>query len=92
MEQLKVLKANGWIRKCFGPWGSSIAPAAKPHQEHIHSIEDFIWRLCVSYRRLNQVTLPFEYRIPRCDDAIDNFGDSAGRLFFIALDNKTGYH
>ncbi len=48
--------------------------------------------MCVSYRRLNQVTLPFEYPIPRCDDAIDNFGDSAGRLFFIALDNKTGYH
>jgi hypothetical protein len=60
MEQLEVLKANGWIRKCFGPWGSSVVLAAKPHQEHIHSIEDFIWRLCLSYRRLNQVTLPFE--------------------------------
>ena len=92
MEQVEVLKANGWIRKCFGPWGSSIVLAAKPHQEHVLSISDFIWRLCVSYRRLNQVTLPFEYPIPRCDDAIDNFGDSAGRLFFIALDNKTGYH
>jgi hypothetical protein len=92
MEHLEVLKANGWIRKCFGPWGSSIVLAAKPHQEHVTDISDFIWRLCVSYRRLNQVTLPFEYPIPRCDDAIDNFGDSAGRLFFIALDNKTGYH
>jgi hypothetical protein len=48
--------------------------------------------MCVSYRRLNQATLPFEYPIPRCDDAIDNFGNSAGRLFFISLDNKTGYH
>jgi len=92
MEQLEVLKANGWIRKCFGAWGSSIVLAAKPHQEHIIDINEFIWRMCVSYRRLNQVTLPFEYPIPRCDDAIDNFGDSAGRLFFIALDNKTGYH
>ena len=27
--------------------------------------------MCVSYRRLNQVTLLFEYPIPRCDDAID---------------------
>ena len=92
MEHLEVLKANGWIRKCFGAWGSSIVLAAKPHQEHVIDICEFIWRLCVSYRRLNQVTLPFEYPIPRCDDAIDNFGDSAGRLYFIALDNKTGYH
>ncbi len=92
MAHIAVLADNGWIRKCFGPWGSSIVLAAKPHQEHIHDIADFIWRMCVSYRRLNQVTLPFEYPIPRCDDAIDNFGDSAGRLFFIALDNKTGYH
>ena len=48
--------------------------------------------MCVSYRHLNQVTLPFEYPIPRCDDAIDNFGDSAGHLHFISLYNKTGYH
>ena len=49
--------------------------------------------MCVSYQRLNQVTLPFEYPILRCDDAIDNFGDSSGHLYFISLDNKTGgYH
>jgi hypothetical protein len=92
MPQLEVLKANGWIRKCFGVWGSSIILAAKPHQERILSIDDFIWRLCVSYRHLNQVTLPFDYPIPRCNDAINNFGDSTGPLFFIALDNKRGYH
>ena len=52
-----------------------------------------VWYMCVSYHRLNQVTLPFEYpSIPRCDDAINNFGDSNGRLYFISLDNKTGYH
>jgi hypothetical protein len=33
--------------------------------------------------------MPF---VPRCDDAIDNFGDSAGRLDFFSLDNKAGYH
>jgi hypothetical protein len=92
MEHVNVLLSNGWIRECYGPWGSSIVLAAKPHQEHILDIQDFVWRMCVSYRRLNQVTLPFEYPIPRCDDAIDNFGDSNGRLYFIALDNKTGYH
>jgi hypothetical protein len=65
---------------------------AKPHQEHITNIKDFVWQMCVFYHRLNTVTLPFEYPILCCDDAIDNFWDSAGRLFFISLDNKTGYH
>jgi hypothetical protein len=92
MAHIAVLLHNGWIRLCSGAWGSTIVLAAKPHQEDVLDILDFIWRMCVSYRRLNQVTLPFEYPIPRCDDAIDNFGDSAGRLFFISLDNKTGYH
>jgi hypothetical protein len=92
MDQIDVLLNNGWIHPCKGPWGSSIVLAAKPHQEQVTDIADFVWRMCVSYRKLNQVTLPFEYPIPHCDDAINNFGDSAGRLYFIALDNKTGYH
>ena len=92
MKQVMVLLDNNWIGECGGPWGSSIVLTAKPHQEHITDIKEFVWRMCVSYRALNQVTLPFEYHIPRCNDAIDDFGDSAGHLFFISLDNKTGYH
>jgi hypothetical protein len=46
----------------------------------------------VSYRKLNCVPLPFEYPILRCEDAIDNFGDSANKLFFIGLDARSGYH
>ena len=55
---------------CEGPWGSSIVLAAKPHQEHIKNIDDFVWRMCVSYRKLNAVTKLFELPIPRCDDVI----------------------
>jgi len=47
-----------------------IVLAAKPHQEDITDITKFIWRTCVSYRKLNSVTKPFEYPIPRCDDAV----------------------
>jgi hypothetical protein len=92
MTHIAVLLHNGWIRLCSEAWGSTIVLAAKSHEEHVLDILDFIWRMCVSYCRLNQVTLPFKYPIPRCNDSIVNFGDSAGRLFFISLDNKTGYH
>ena len=94
MTQIQVLLANndGWIRPCYEPWGFSIVLAAKPHQEQVTNIDEFVWCMCVSYRQLNQVTLQFEYLIPRCNDAINNFSDSNGRLYFISLDNKTGYH
>jgi hypothetical protein len=92
LAQQKALLANGWIRKCYGPWGSLVVLAPKPHQEDVTNIVDFVWRMCVSYRKLNSVTLPFEYPIPRCKDAINDFSDSAGRLYFISLDARSGYH
>jgi hypothetical protein len=48
--------------------------------------------MCVSYCKLNSVTLPFAYPIPRCNDAIDDFGGSVGQLWFISLDAHQGYH
>ena len=44
--------------------------AAKPHQEHIKDIDNFVWIMCVSDRKLNTITKPFEIPIPQCDDAI----------------------
>ena len=92
MEQIDSLSHNDWIDECGGPWGSLIVLAPKPHQEHVTDIKDFVWRMCVSYRKLNAVTLAFEYPIPRCDDAIDDFGDGFSRLWFISLDARQGYH
>ena len=66
--------------------------ALKPHQEHVLQIEDFIWRICVSYRGLNKVTNPFEYPIVRCDAAIEDLGDGNGFLYFISLDAAQGYN
>jgi hypothetical protein len=92
LDQQKILLANGWIHKCYGPWGSLVVLAPKPHQEDILNIADFIWCMFVLYCRLNSITLPFEYPILCCKDAIDDFGDSVGKLFFISLDIRSGYH
>ena len=70
MEHIKTLLGNDWIERCEGPWGSSIVLSTKPHQEHIKDIDNFVWRICVSYRKLNAITKPFEFPISRCDDAI----------------------
>ena len=91
-EQLDTLIHNNWIEPASGPWGSMIVLAPKPHQEQITNITDFVWRMCISYCKLNAITLPFEYTIPRCDDAIDDLGECHGRLYFISLDTCSGYH
>ena len=71
MEHVKTLLENDWIEKCECPWGSSIVLADKPYQEHVKNIDNFIWRMCVSYRKFNTITKPFEFPIPRCDNAIE---------------------
>jgi hypothetical protein len=80
------------IRECKGAWGSKLLPARKPNQEHITNINNFSWRRCVNYCALNAVTPAFEYPMARCNNSIDNFGDSHGPLFFISVDGKSGFH
>jgi len=92
MKQLKALLNNDWIELCFGAWGSSIVLAAKPHQEHVLDIEDFIWRMCVSYRKLNSVTKPFQYPIHRCDDTITIMIVGTNFVWIITVDARQGYH
>ena len=80
LTQVAQLLSNGWIEPCEGPWGSMVVLAQKPHQENVTKIEDFVWRMCVSYRKLNAVTKPFQFPIPRCDDAISILGTAAEEI------------
>jgi hypothetical protein len=92
-KHLMALRTNWWILRFWGPWESMIVLTPKPHQEHIMNIEDFIWRMCVSFRRLNRVTKPFTFPIPRCADAIEDLGVVAFLiLWFISLDFRQGFH
>ena len=71
----------------FGPWGALCVLAAKPNQEHVHWSE-YVFRLCVSYRKLNAVTRPFAFPITRCDDAILKM---ESRKFNATTDLNSGY-
>ena len=85
---LSKLEDDGIIEDDHGPWGSMIVLAAKPHQVDVHW-KDFQWRLCVSYRKLNAITKPFQYPIPRCDDAVEEIDTQA--RYFISIDLDSGY-
>ena len=58
----------------------------------MNNIEDFAWRMCVSYQKLNAITKPFQSPVPRCDDAIAILGDGADNIWMISLDAGQGYH
>lgn len=39
---------------------------------------------CAGFRKLNEITIPYSFLIPRMDECIDNLGDST--LYYV-LDN-----
>jgi hypothetical protein len=82
------LQQNGLIEDNYGPWGALIVLASKANQEEI-PWHEYIWRLCVSYRRLNQVVRPFAFPIRRCDDAVADIPPWA--KCFLSFDLDCGY-
>ena len=82
-----VLHANDMVEDDDGPWGAQVVLAIKGGQEN-QAWFDVLWRLCVSFRKLNQVTRPFKFPIRRCEDAILHIGKAA---FRITIDMDSGY-
>ena len=64
--------------------------APKLHQEHVHHINDFVWRFCVNYVPLNLVTYIIAYPVPRCDSAV--FVEIGNGLWLWLFDAPSGYH
>ena len=87
LELVGKLESLGLVEPDEGPYGALAVLAAKPNQGHKHWSE-YIFRLCVSYRKLNAVTRPFHFYVARCDDAVEMIGESK---FFITLDLDAGY-
>ena len=64
----------------------------KPHQEQIKDLDNFVLRMCVSYRKLNAITKSFEFPIPWCDDVIVIIDIGSQFIWIISLDSRQGYH
>jgi hypothetical protein len=82
VAHIRQIMDGGWLFKAL--------LAAKPHQEHVRCIDDFVWRFCVNYIPLNSVTRLITYPIPRFNSAVHNkFGQGKWRWMF---DAPMGYH
>ncbi len=80
-QAIAVLYMVGHIRQITNSsWLFKALLAAKPYQEHVRCIDDFIWRFCINYIPLNAVTHLIAYLIPGCNLAVHNkFGQGQWR-------------
>ena len=78
-EEIRELLALGIIRPSTSEWAAPIILVPK---------KDGSKRLCVDFRKLNQVTRADPYPIPRIEELIDHVGNAK---FISALDLTKGY-
>ncbi|GKV53900.1 hypothetical protein SLEP1_g60413, partial [Rubroshorea leprosula] len=79
-KQLQELLDKGFIRLSTFPWGAPVLFVKK---------KDGSLRLCIDYRRLNQVIVKNKYPLPRIDDLFDQL---RGARVFSKIDLRSGYY
>ena len=78
-RQVQEVKTHGLVKEGYGAWSSPVVLVQK---------KDNSWRLCIDYRKLNDVTIKDAYPLPCIDDSLDALG---GSNYFSTLDLTSGY-
>jgi hypothetical protein len=78
-EEIQKNLAQDVIEPATCEWASPIGLVPKP---------DGSLRFCVDYRRLNAITVPDTYPLPRMDECIESLGEA---VVFMTLDCNSGY-
>ena len=79
-ERIQELEASTVIQPSQSPWCNPICPVVKT---------DGSIRLCIDYRKLNEITKKDSYPLPRIDEILESLKDEK---FFGLIDLKSGYH
>jgi len=78
-RQVSELLDRGLIEPSDSPWASPVVLVSK---------KDGSKRLCLDYRKLNEVSVKCAYPLPRIDDSLDALGEAK---YFSTLDLASGY-
>ncbi|XP_050553710.1 uncharacterized protein LOC126911298 [Spodoptera frugiperda] len=78
-KELQKLLSADVIEECESPWASNVVLVKK---------KDGSYRLCVDYRKLNAVTEPDRYPLPRIEDVLHAAKTSK---YMSTLDLRSGY-
>ena len=79
-KEVEYLLQQNLIEPSYSPWASPSLLVPKP---------DGSFRLCTDYRRLNSITVPDAYPLPRIEELIDEIGKSK---FVSTIDLQKGYY
>jgi hypothetical protein len=86
-QKIEEMLQQGIIVPSSSPWCSPVVLVPKKGPKDLQNPQD--WRLCIDYRRLNDVTIADQYPLPRCDDMLEYLN---GNKYFSSLDLVSGYH
>lgn len=79
-KEVSQLLEQNIVEECESAWSSPVVLVPKPNGQ---------FRLCIDYRKLNRVTVPDLYPLPRLDDLIHSTGKSR---YISTMDLKSGYY
>ena len=79
-KQITDMRQQGVIRPSTSPWASPVLLVKK---------KNGTYRMCVDYRKLNEVTRKDVYPLPRIDDLLSRF---SGTNIFSSFDLMKGYY
>ncbi|GFS73670.1 retrovirus-related Pol polyprotein from transposon 412 [Trichonephila clavipes] len=79
-QEIDRLLSEGIIEECESPYASPVVLIPKPNRT---------FRLCIDYRKLNEITVADTYPLPRMDDLLHQ---AKLTPFMSTLDLRAGYH
>ncbi|GBG69145.1 hypothetical protein CBR_g3844 [Chara braunii] len=79
-KRIKEFEANGWIEPAIGPWSFPVVIVPKKPGGI---------RVCIDYRKQNDITIKDVYPLPRIDELLDAIGSAR---FFSKFDIRHGFH
>ncbi|GFU96570.1 hypothetical protein TNCV_1044421 [Trichonephila clavipes] len=79
-KEIEDLLEKNIIEECEFHYGAPVVLIPKPNNQ---------FRLCIDYRKLNEVTVPDTYPLPRMDDLLQEAKHTA---CISSINLKSGYH
>ncbi|GBG85651.1 hypothetical protein CBR_g40381 [Chara braunii] len=80
LQRIREFEANRWIEPATSPWSFPVVLVLKKNGSV---------RICIDYRKLNDITIKNVYPLPRIDDLLDAIGCAN---YFSKFDIRHGVH